>query len=367
MLKQYISDISRSFALTELSDQIRGEAGCLVKEDKGDLYLALLENREEETHVDQGDKELVFTVGGARLFHYKNHGAKKGGTPLLIIYSLINRQYMMDLQPDRSVIRKFVDGGQDVYSIDWGYPAAKDMYLSMEDYINRYMDACVDYMISATGYEKINLLGVCQGGVFSLIYTALHQSKIKNLITMVVPINFDTEDALLFRWCKLVNVENLNRAFGLVSGDCLNYMFLFLKPYELNVEKYRSLALGGYRKNLPMFLRMEHWTFDCPNESGAMLLDCMDGLFIRNLLYKGEFRLGNTPVDTHDVTCPVLCVCGEKDHIVPISASAPLMDIIGSRDKTFMTFKTGHIGMYVSTSSQNSVSPQILDWIAKHE
>ena len=367
MLKNYISSCVEKVSMAELSRELSKVEYKSDQIDKSDFYQALLECREEENQIDQEDKEEVFSIDGMRLFHYHAAGEKKCATPLLVTYALINRQYMMDLQPDRSVIKKFIDGGLDVYSIDWGYPTAKDMHITMDDYVNRYMDACVDFIAEKTGFQKINLLGVCQGGTFSVIYTSLHQHKIKNLITMVVPIDFDSKDALLFRWCKKVDVEGMVRAYGLVSGDYLNHMFLYMKPFELNVDKYRSLVRGGYKKNFGSFLRMERWTFDCPNESGAMLIDCMDGLFKKNLLYKGELTLNGREINAKHVTCPILCICGKKDHIVPLSASEPLMDLIGSEDKEFVSFDTGHIGMYVSTSSQNSVSPKILDWIQKHE
>jgi len=367
MIKDYISTYSEKFDLSKLTKQISNADYIENKINKTDFYRALLECQKEENLVDQEDKEEVYSLDGMRLFHYKTKNVKKGSTPLLVNYALINRQYMMDLQPDRSVIKKFIDGGLDVYSIDWGYPTAKDMHISMDDYINRYINASVDFIRQSTGFEKINILGVCQGGTFATIYTSLYEYKVKNLITMVMPIDFDSKDALLFRWIKKTDVSALVKAHGLVTGDYLNHMFLYLKPFELNINKYRNLVRDGYKKNLPSFLRMERWTFDCPSESGAMLIDCMGGLFQQNLLYKDKFILGKQKINTKNVTCPVLCICGKKDHIVPLSASEPLMNIIGSKDKEFVVFNTGHIGMYVSTSSQNSVSPKILDWIEKHE
>ena len=159
----------------------------------------LLSLTAEDVESDQLDKEEVLRIGKMRLFHYAPTvpARRQIKTPLLITYALVNRQYMMDLQPDRSVIKSFLDAGLDVYIIDWGYPTAEDMYLTLDDHINWYMDECVDFIRKDTKKDKINILGVCQGGTFSTIYTALHQEKIKNLVTLVVPIDFSSNDGML--------------------------------------------------------------------------------------------------------------------------------------------------------------------------
>ena len=150
----------------------------------------LLSLKPEDVESDQLEKEEVLRIGKMRLFHYVPlvPASKKVKVPLLITYALVNRQYMLDLQPDRSVIKSFLEAGLDVYIIDWGYPTAEDMYLTLDDHINWYMDECVDFIRKETKKDKINILGICQGGTFSTIYTALHQEKLKNLVTLVVPL-----------------------------------------------------------------------------------------------------------------------------------------------------------------------------------
>ena len=122
----------------------------------------LLNLKPEDVASDTLEKDVVLTVGKMRLFHYKPlaPARKRIKTPLMITYALVNRQYMMDLQPDRSVIKSFLEAGLDVYIIDWGYPTAEDMYLTMDDYINWYMDEAVDAIRKETGKDAINLLGV---------------------------------------------------------------------------------------------------------------------------------------------------------------------------------------------------------------
>lgn len=326
----------------------------------------LMDMKSEDAASDLLEKEEVLRIGKMRLFHYKPvvTGKKLVKTPLLITYALVNRQYMMDIQPDRSVIKSFLEGGLDVYVIDWGYPTAEDMYMSMDDYINWYMDDCVDYIRKAHKTDKVNLLGVCQGGTFSTIYSALNPDKIKNLVTMVVPIDFSGNDALLFRWSKFMNIDSLVDAYGVVPGDIMNFAYLILKPLELTMNKYISMVDKmddpEFMKN---FMRMEKWVFDSPDQAGETLRQFIKDMYQGNKLIKNELVLGGKQVNLKNITMPLLCACAEYDHLVPLSASRPLLDAVGSTDTQFISFKTGHIGMYVSSQSQKTIAPQIVEWL----
>lgn len=328
-------------------------------------YKILMDLKPEDAASDQTEKEEVLRIGKMRLYHYKPvvTARKLSKVPTLITYALVNRQYMMDIQPDRSVIKSFLEGGMDVYVIDWGYPTGEDMYMTMDDYINWYMNDCVDFIRSSRKVDKINLLGVCQGGTFSTIYTALNPDKIKNLITMVVPIDFSTNDTLLFRWSKYMNIDSLVDAYGVVPGDVMNFSYLILKPLELTMNKYVGMVdKMDNPEYMTNFMRMEKWVFDSPDQAGETLRQFIKDLYQGNKLIKNELVLGGKTVDLKNITMPLLCVCAEYDHLVPLSASRPLLDAVGSKDTQFLSFKTGHIGMYVSSQSQKSIAPQIVEW-----
>ena len=326
----------------------------------------LMDMKPEDAASDLLEKEEVLRIGKMRLFHYKPivTGKKVVKTPLLITYALVNRQYMMDIQPDRSVIKSFLEGGLDVYVIDWGYPTGEDMYMSMDDYINWYMDDCVNFIRKEKKVDKVNLLGVCQGGTFSTIYSALNPDKIKNLVTMVVPIDFSGNDALLFRWSKFMNIDSLVDAYGVVPGDIMNFAYLILKPLELTMNKYISMVDKmddpEFMKN---FMRMEKWVFDSPDQAGETLRQFIKDMYQGNKIIKNELVLGGKQVNLKNITMPLLCACAEYDHLVPLSASRPLLDAVGSTDTQFISFKTGHIGMYVSSQSQKTIAPQIVEWL----
>src|SRR3989304_645510 len=141
--------------------------------------------------------EIIFTEDKMKLIHYIPAVEKPYAVPVLVVYALVNRYYILDLQPDKSVIKKLLDEGFDVYIIDWGYPSGVDRYLTIDDYVNGYIDSAADNIRERSGLDKITLLGVCQGGTLSVMYGALRPEKVKNLITLVAPVNFDTDKGLL--------------------------------------------------------------------------------------------------------------------------------------------------------------------------
>ena len=129
--------------------------------------------------------EIVLSGPGFRLLRYGSGPGRSSRPAVLIVYALVNRPWVLDLEPDRSMIARLIDLGLDVFLIEWKDPSVDDKDRGLSDYILGMMEACVDATRSARGESTINLLGVCQGGTFSLCYTALFPQKIKNLVTMV--------------------------------------------------------------------------------------------------------------------------------------------------------------------------------------
>ncbi len=288
-------------------------------------------------------------------------------TPLLIVYALVNRPYMTDIQEDRSTIKNLLDHGQDVYLVDWGYPDEADRSLTMDDYINGYIDRCVDVIRERHDIDKINILGICQGGSFSLCYSSLHQDKVKNLVTMVTPVDFKTPDNMLSAWVQQMDVDLLVDTLGNIPGDMLNWTFLSLKPFALTGQKYIGMAdVLEDETKLKNFLRMEKWIFDSPDQAGETFRQFIKDFYQNNAFLNGGTDLGGQQVDLKNITCPVLNVFAEHDHLVPPAASKALKGLTGSQDYTELCFPGGHIGIYVSGKAQAQVTPAISDWLDEH-
>jgi polyhydroxyalkanoate synthase len=325
----------------------------------------LSEVGEIETGVSS--REAVYQEDKLTLYRYQPRVEKLHAVPLLIVYALVNRPYMMDLQEDRSMIRGLLDSGLEVYLIDWGYPDAGDRTLTLVDYVERYIGHCVDVLCDRHGVDAINLLGVCQGGALSLCHTALYPERIRNLITMVTPVDFHTPDNVLSHLIRHVDVDLLVNTLGNVPGQMLNFAFLSLSPFRLAGQKYVDLVdIFDDAQALKNFLRMEKWIFDSPDQAGEAFRQFAKDFFQQNKLVKGEVAIGDRRVDLREIVIPVLNVYATQDHLVPPAASRALAECCGSRDYSELSFRGGHIGIYVSSRAQREVPPAIAAWLLAH-
>jgi len=318
----------------------------------------------EEIDVGTAPKELVFEEDKLKLYHYVQDKEVTCKVPVLIVYALVNRQYMLDLQPDRSLIRNLLANGLDLYIIDWGYPTKADMYITLDDYIDEYMDDCVEFIRRSTGSEKTSLMGICQGGTFSAIYAALYPEKVQNLVTLVTPVDFSPRDALLFSWSKFMDADSLAEVYRVIPGEFLNAGFLMLMPFTLNIRKYVEMFdIMEDREKFLNFLRMEKWIFDSPGQAGECFRRFIKDLYQDNKLVKGELTINGKRVDLKNITVPLLNIYAKGDHLVSPGSTTRLNDCAGSKDKSLYEFRGGHIGVFVGTKSQKELAPNISKWL----
>jgi len=318
----------------------------------------------DEINVGTTPKEIVYQEDKVILYRYKPIVDKPNTTPILIIYALVNRPYMLDLEENRSLIKGLLETGQNVYLIDWGYPDSLDRYVTLNDYINCYIHRCVGIVCKRYGINEINLLGICQGGTFSLCYSALHPEKVKNLITMVTPVDFKTPNNLLSQWVQKIDIDLLVDTMGNIPGELLNWAFLSLKPFRLTGQKYLDMIddLDNIEA-AKTFLRMEKWIFDSPDQAGETFRQFMKDFFQKNGLIKNKIIIGKEKVDLANITMPVLNIYATEDHLVPPDSSKALQHYVGTQDYTELAFQGGHIGIYVSSRAQKQVPSAINNWL----
>ena len=317
-----------------------------------------------DTDIATSPYEIVYEDDRMKLKHYVSSGEAKFKTPLLIVYALINRETMLDLQDGRSVVQNFLKEGVDLYMTDWGYPTRKDRYLTIDDHVNGYLDGVVDFIRKRHNVPKINLMGVCMGGTFSVMYAALHPQKINTLITTVTPTNFDTDKGLLHIWAKEIDADQIVETYGNMPGDLLNIAFLLLNPARLVIDKYLGfLEKVDDKVFVENFIRMEKWIFDSPDVPGETFKECVKDLYQKNLLIQNKKELGGRRVDLKKITMPLLNIYGRYDHLVPPEACDLLTKKVGSKDVEDMCIDTGHIGIYVSSKCQRELVPKIAQWL----
>ena len=318
--------------------------------------------------------EVVYTEDKMKLIHYMPITDEQYSIPVLVIYALVNRYYILDLQPDKSVIKKLLNDGFDVYAIDWGYPSGPDRYLTIDDYINGYIDNAINDIRERHKIDKVTIMGVCQGGTFSIIYSALHPENVRNLVTLVSPVDFNTDKCALNIWAKNIDIDKIVDYYGIIPGDFLNVAFLLLDPFRLLLDKYigmfdkidckdDDICIRNNEENMRNFLRMEKWIFDSPAQAGEAYRQFIKDCYQKNLLIKNEMEIGGKKINLKNINVPLLNVMAEFDHLVPNEESKPLLDAVSSIDKEEIIFPTGHIGIFVGSKSQKNVCPYIAEWL----
>jgi polyhydroxyalkanoate synthase len=317
--------------------------------------------------VDVGEtpSEVVYTENKLELLHYEPQTDEQHDVPILIIYALINKPFILDLQPDRSVIRRLLEAGFDVYMIDWNEPSRLDQHLTLDDYVNRYIENCVDEVCERSGLDAINVLGYCMGGTMSAMYAALHPEKVRNLGLMAAGMCFDETGGVLELWGddEYFSPRDITDTYGNAPSDMLDVGFALMDPVSNYVSKYvrlyDNLENDDFVEN---FGRMERWLSEGIDVAGNAFSQFVEDIYQDNKLYNNELYLDGKHVDVTDIDMPVLQITGEYDHLIPSETSKPFNEVIGSDDTDIIEHSTGHIGLSVSGSSHENVWPEVCEW-----
>ena len=241
----------------------------------------------DEVQVGTTPKDLVFEIDKVRLFRYRPLADKaSGAAPVLVAYGMVGRYTMADLQPDRSLIRNLLAQGLTVYVVDWGNPNRADRWLSFEDYVEDYLGGCVQHILREHSITSLNLLGICEGGVLTMCYAALHPAEVRNLILTITPVDFHADRAegrldrgFINLWTRSVDEGDIQRvidSYGYIPGKFMGLVFSMITPAKTLTKYNLDLAeVFEDEDRLRNFLRMEQWLADRPHhpgEAGARLL-----------------------------------------------------------------------------------------------
>ncbi len=317
-------------------------------------------------HAGATPREPVYREGGLRLYRYRAPGVRTTRrTPILVVYALVNRPTILDLEPGRSFLAALQAGGHPLYLLDWGDPQPGDRDRPLAEYVRGRLARCVAEVAHRHGERPVHLVGVCQGGVLALCHAALAPETVRRLVLMVTPVDFHTRADLLGLWARHLDVDALAARLGNVPGALLNWAFLALRPFTLGAGKYlEALEALGCPARAASFVRMEGWLGDCPDQPGEMFRGFVRAFYQDNALLRGTLTLGGEPVRLEALTMPVLNCYATRDHIVPPAAARALGRRLAGRDYTALAFRGGHIGVFVSAAAQRSVAPRIVGWLA---
>ena len=312
--------------------------------------------------------EVVYEEDRLKLLHYKSDSPPRFKTPLIFVFALVNRPYILDLKDGKSVVQHFVERGFDTYLVDWGVPIDADRHLTLDDYVNGYLPNVLQYVRQRTGAPQANVLGYCMGGTMSAMFTALHQQLVRNLILLAAGIDFASRDGLLQLWTdeSVFDVDAFIDAYGNAPPWFLQSSFQMLKPVANFLDKpinfFERMEDEAFVDD---FLTMESWLNDNIPVPGEVFREFVKYLYQQNRLVKGTMSVGQHIVDLRSIVCPVLNLMALKDDLVPCSQSAPFNDLIGSTDRKTIQFPAGHIGLAVGSKAQREMWPQVCDWLAQ--
>jgi polyhydroxyalkanoate synthase len=310
--------------------------------------------------------DAVFGENKWRLLRYRQK-AQRHPTPVLLVPSLINRHYVLDLLPGRSLIEFLVEQGHDVYAIDWGTPGDEDRYLTFDTFCDRYLARAIRRTTKIAGAERVNLLGYCLGGTLTAIHAALRPERIASLVALAAPIRFHT-DSMLSIWTRTrsFDVSALVQAFGNVPWPLMQASFHLLKP-TLNLQKAVQLLDRAEDEDfMEGFLAVETWSNDNVSFPGLAYEKYIEELYRKDALVKGELRISGERVELSAIRCPTLAVTFEHDHIVPKESAQVLLERIGTDGRKLLHLNGGHVGAVVSRRARQGLWSALSEWFILH-
>jgi polyhydroxyalkanoate synthase len=312
--------------------------------------------------------DVILQNRAFRLLRFHRQTPARYKQPVLFCYALINRAYILDLQPEKSLVRQYLARGFEVYLIDWVPPAAPDRTLTLERYACELLGAAVSAVLARhRDSSALHLLGYCMGGTLSTLFTALQPEAVATLTLLAAPIDFSAGDPLLVRWAdaRHFDADGFIDAHGNCPAWFLQTCFLAMNPVQTLFEKNATLyeQMTDLRKVSNHFA-LEHWVNDNVPIAGETFREFVKRLYQRNELMQGHFRLGARTVDLARVVCPLLLLTASHDHLVPPGSTTNLRALVRSSDVAVKQIDAGHVGLVVGASAQRDFWPAATQWLA---
>ena len=308
--------------------------------------------------------DVEFTKDKVRLLHYRPLVKTQVKTPIVIAYAIINRFHILDISAKKSWIRNLLEQGFDVYLIDWGMPTDMDKFLDIDDYVNDYLDECVNAVCDETSVNNVSLQGYCTGGTLATIYTTLHPKKVRNFVVTAPVIDGWKDTTVVSNLAKNLDIDKFVDVMGNMPPEFMQFCFSILKPFEQGLDKYGMLFRNiEDEKFVESFMRIEKWLNDVPPVPGELFRQWIKEIYQKNNLIQSNMKVNSKKVLLKNISMPVFTQVAVGDHLVSPECSMPLHYAIGSDDKTMQVYPTGHVGMIASRFSQGKVLPEMGQWL----
>jgi polyhydroxyalkanoate synthase subunit PhaC len=331
-----------------------------------DSIIALVKRAPKgQPDVGSTPHSVVWTENKWRLLRFAP-ARPKYKTPVLLVPSLINRWYVLDLGTGRSLIEWLVAQGHEVFCIDWGTPASEDRFLTWDDFAGRYVGRAVRVTARYGRSGDVHLLGYCLGGTLAASYVAAFPDRVRSFLALAAPIDFE-HAGIMALWTRTptFDVAAIFEAFGNVPWPLMQMSFNMLRPTLRMAKTVALLDRAWDDEFLESFLATERWGHDNVSFPGACYVRYIEELYRRNMLMRGGFTVAGRAAELSAIKCPTLALAFGDDHIVPLASAAPLIDRIGSTDKQLVVQTGGHVGAVVSRKASERLWPVMANFWAE--
>jgi polyhydroxyalkanoate synthase len=314
--------------------------------------------------------QIVYARPGARLRRYE--GSTPGGPGLLIVPAPIKRPYIWDLCPERSVVRRAMARGYDVYLVEWTEP---DMggALGLEDYAATILDACLDAIAARSRSSAILVAGHSLGGTLAALYCAYRPKRVAGLVLVEAPLHFAEASGVFRPLLKQgIPAKAIVPSFGRVPGSMLSLISGSAAPATIYLERYFDhMASLGSREDLITHWRVERWTLDEFPLPQQLFEDVVEKLYREDRFMRGELLLGGKALRPSQVTAPIFAIYEPASRIIPPESILGFLHAAGSRNKALQPYfgdvgiALQHVGALVGDSAHREVWPRVFDWLER--
>jgi len=326
----------------------------------------------DATEAGQTPRECVHEQGRLRLYRYhlpEGSGAPTAADapPVLVVYSVINKPYILDLLPGFSFVEHLLQQGLDVYLIDWGGTEPGDRETTLDSYIDPGIRGCVRAIRERTGADQVSLFGHCIGGNLALMYAALFPDDVASLVTLTTPI-MAADQGVVALWTDrdVFPVDAIVEAYGHMPAKLIRYTFMAIKPYYEVMKFKMFLENLGNDAVMGLFMPVDRWANENVDIPGEVFRKFVKEVFHDERFARGETRINGRKVDLREITCPLLNLAATKDWIVPPESAAILGELVGSEDSRFVPIEGAHVGIMIDPRSR-PIWTTMSDFLARRD
>lgn len=296
------------------------------------------------------------------LRHYPAAPEAPRGRPVVVVPSMINKAWICDLEPDRSLVRALSAAGHPTFLVDWGEPGPEDAGQDGGEVLLDLLHRSVDRACREVGETQVTLLGYCQGGTLAAMYAALRPARVGGLITLAAPVDF-ARGGRFRDFVAHLDVAECFPADRLVGTELMAAAFRMLDPMG-NIGRLLAIEAASHDpRALARVLIRERWLEENVPMPGAFAREFIRSAYQENRLLAGTWRVRGEMVDLRRITAPLLVLACKKDFIAPADACLPLARATGSDRVQEERLETGHIGVVVGSFGPKVFYPLLDRWL----